>query len=133
MILTRENRRIGRENPVTMPLFLPQISHELAWDRTRTSAVRGRRLTTETDCTEALIQADVNKFMAMKFYGIVKNSESIFRQGIEEMMHLWGMGYQGFVDEDKLLLDYPEDGGGKLLLNVNNYHCPQCRCEGESP
>jgi len=56
------------------------------------------------------------KFVARKFYGIVKISESIFRQGI-----------------DKVLLDYPEDGGSKLLLNVTNYHCRQCRCEGESP
>jgi len=33
-------------------------------------------------------------FVATGFYGIVKISESIFRQGIE----------------DKVLLDYPEDG-----------------------
>ena len=49
------------------------------------------------------------------------------------MIYLWGMGYHGFADEDKLLLDYPEHGGGKLLLNVTNYHCPQCICEGEIP
>jgi len=95
--------------------------------------VRGRRLTTETDCNEALIRADVYSFVATKFYAIVKNSESIFRHGIEEMVYLWGVRYYGFVDEDKLLLDYPEDGGGNLLLNVTNYHYPQCRCERESP
>jgi len=66
MIPTGENRSIGRGKPVTAPLLLTQISHELAWDRARTSAVRGRRLTTETDRTEAIrgyeILCDIQKF-----------------------------------------------------------------------
>jgi hypothetical protein len=33
------------EKPVLLPLCPPQISHGLTWDRTRASAVRGRRLT----------------------------------------------------------------------------------------
>lgn len=33
------------ENPVLMPLFLPQIPHEMAWDWTWISKVRGRQLT----------------------------------------------------------------------------------------
>jgi hypothetical protein len=42
--------RIGRGNrstrrkPANLPLCPPQISHELTWARTRTAAVRGRRL-----------------------------------------------------------------------------------------
>jgi hypothetical protein len=44
MELTGKNRSIG-EKPVPGPLCPPQIPHGLAWDRTRASAVRGRRLT----------------------------------------------------------------------------------------
>ena len=33
------------EKPVPVPLCPPQIPHGLIWDRTRSSAVRGRRLT----------------------------------------------------------------------------------------
>jgi hypothetical protein len=35
----------GGGEPVPVPLCPPQIPHELTWDRTRASAVRGRRLT----------------------------------------------------------------------------------------
>ena len=69
----------------------------------------------------------------MKLYGIFKNSESILRQGVEEIVYLWAIRYLGVLDEDKLLSVYPEDGGGKLLRNGVNYHCPQYRCEGGSP
>jgi hypothetical protein len=43
-----EHRRneTGRENPVPVPLCPPQILHALTWDRTRASALGGRRLTT---------------------------------------------------------------------------------------
>jgi hypothetical protein len=44
MKLTGENRRT-REKPVSMPLCPPQIPHGLSRDRTRASAVGGRRLT----------------------------------------------------------------------------------------
>jgi hypothetical protein len=44
MKLTGENRQL-REKPVPVPLCPPQISHGLTRNRTRTSAVRGRRLT----------------------------------------------------------------------------------------
>jgi hypothetical protein len=44
MKLTGENRQIG-EKPVPVPLCPPQTSHGLSQDRTRASAVRGRRLT----------------------------------------------------------------------------------------
>jgi hypothetical protein len=44
MKLTGENRQLG-EKPVPVPLGPPQISHGLTRDRTRASAVRGRRLT----------------------------------------------------------------------------------------
>jgi hypothetical protein len=44
MKLTGENRQLG-EKPVPVPLCPPQISHGLTRDRTRASAVRGRRLT----------------------------------------------------------------------------------------
>jgi hypothetical protein len=44
MKLTGENRQLG-EKPVPVPLCPPQISHRLTRDRTRASAVRGRRLT----------------------------------------------------------------------------------------
>jgi hypothetical protein len=54
MIPTGENRSTGRGKPVTVPLLLSQILHEPAWDRARTSVVRGRRLTTEADRTEAI-------------------------------------------------------------------------------
>jgi hypothetical protein len=43
MKLTVENRQLG-EKPVPVPLCPPQISHGLTRDRTRASAVRGRRL-----------------------------------------------------------------------------------------
>ena len=38
-------QRKTKEKPVTVPLRPPQIPHGLTWDRTGTSAVRGRRLT----------------------------------------------------------------------------------------
>jgi hypothetical protein len=44
MKLTGRNRQLG-ENPVPVPLCPPQIPHGLTRDRTRASAVRGRRLT----------------------------------------------------------------------------------------
>jgi hypothetical protein len=37
---------LHRENPISVPLFPPQISYRLAWDRIQASAVRGRWLTT---------------------------------------------------------------------------------------
>jgi hypothetical protein len=43
MTLTGETEVLG-EKPVTVPLCSPQISHGLAWDRTRVNTVRGRRL-----------------------------------------------------------------------------------------
>jgi hypothetical protein len=43
MKLTGENRQLG-EKPVPVPLCPPQISHGLTRNRTRASAVRGRRL-----------------------------------------------------------------------------------------
>jgi hypothetical protein len=36
------------ENPVPVPLCLPQIPHLLSWERTRTSAMRSRQLTTRS-------------------------------------------------------------------------------------
>ena len=36
---------LGEKKPVPVPLYLPQIPHGLTRDRTRASAVRGRRLT----------------------------------------------------------------------------------------
>ena len=44
MILTRQMDVLG-DTPVSLPLRAPQISHRLTWNRTRASAVRGRRLT----------------------------------------------------------------------------------------
>jgi hypothetical protein len=44
MKLAGENRQLG-EKPVPVPLCPPQISHGLTRDRTRASAVNGRRLT----------------------------------------------------------------------------------------
>jgi hypothetical protein len=44
MKLTGENRQRG-EKPVPVPRCPPQTPHELTRDRTRASAVRGRRLT----------------------------------------------------------------------------------------
>jgi hypothetical protein len=44
MTLTGKTEVLG-EKRVTVPLGPSQISHELTWDRTRTSVVRGRRLT----------------------------------------------------------------------------------------
>jgi hypothetical protein len=44
MILTGENQELGK-NPVSVPLFPPQISHELTRSRTLASVVTGRRLT----------------------------------------------------------------------------------------
>jgi len=44
MIVTGETE-VLRENPVTVPLCPPQMSRGLAWDRTRTSAVKGKQLT----------------------------------------------------------------------------------------
>jgi hypothetical protein len=49
MKLTRENRQLG-EKPVPVPLCPPQILHGLTRDRTRASAVRGRRLTAWAIC-----------------------------------------------------------------------------------
>jgi hypothetical protein len=43
MKLTGENWQLG-EKPVPVPICPPQISHGLTRDRTRASAVRGRRL-----------------------------------------------------------------------------------------
>jgi hypothetical protein len=45
MILTGENRDIGREKHGSRQLHTPQISHGLCWDRTGHSAVRNLRLT----------------------------------------------------------------------------------------
>jgi hypothetical protein len=49
MKLTGENRRTrgGGGEPVLVPLCPPQIQHGLTRDRTRASAVGGRRLTAE--------------------------------------------------------------------------------------
>jgi hypothetical protein len=33
------------------------------------------------------------------------------------------MKFHNFLDEETFLFYCPEDGGGKLLLNVNNYQC----------
>jgi hypothetical protein len=44
MKLTGENRVLG-EKPVLVPRFPPQIPHGMTRDRTRASAVGGRRLT----------------------------------------------------------------------------------------
>jgi hypothetical protein len=44
MKLTGENRQLG-EKPVPVPLCPPQTPHRLTRDRTRASAVEGRRLT----------------------------------------------------------------------------------------
>jgi hypothetical protein len=44
MILTGENKVLG-ELPVPVSLCPPQIPEGVTWDRTRGSAVRGRRLT----------------------------------------------------------------------------------------
>jgi len=46
MILARENYEVPGEKPVPLPLCLPQIPYIVAWDRTRSSAVKGRRLNT---------------------------------------------------------------------------------------
>jgi hypothetical protein len=43
MKLTGKTEVLG-EKPVPVPLFPPQIPHGLTRDRTRASAVRGRRL-----------------------------------------------------------------------------------------
>ena len=48
MIMTGKNRDIRWKNPVPVPLYPPQISHILAWHRTRVSAVRSQRLTVWT-------------------------------------------------------------------------------------
>jgi hypothetical protein len=44
MILTGETEVLG-EKPFAVPIFSPQISHNLAWNRTRGCAVKGQRLT----------------------------------------------------------------------------------------
>jgi hypothetical protein len=44
MKLTGKTEVLG-DKPVPLPLFPSQIPHEMTWDRTRASAVRGRRLT----------------------------------------------------------------------------------------
>jgi hypothetical protein len=44
MILIGETEILG-EKLVTVPLCPPQMSHGLAWDRTRASAVKGKQLT----------------------------------------------------------------------------------------
>jgi hypothetical protein len=41
----RGKPKYSGEKPVPVPLCPPQIPHGLTWDRTRASAVRGRRLT----------------------------------------------------------------------------------------
>jgi hypothetical protein len=46
MTLTGENRSI-KKKPVPVPLCLTQLSHGLAWNRTRVSAVTGGRLTAQ--------------------------------------------------------------------------------------
>jgi hypothetical protein len=43
MRIGRGNRKI-REKTSLMPLFPPQISHDLSWDRTRTALVETRLL-----------------------------------------------------------------------------------------
>jgi hypothetical protein len=40
----RGNRSTGRK-PAPVPLYPPQIPHDLTWDRTRAAAVRSQRLT----------------------------------------------------------------------------------------
>ena len=42
--IDREKTEVLGEKPVPVPLYPPQIPHELARDRTRASAVGGRRL-----------------------------------------------------------------------------------------
>jgi len=32
------------KNPLSVPLFLPQIPHKLAWDQIQAAAVRGQQL-----------------------------------------------------------------------------------------
>jgi hypothetical protein len=44
MILTGETEELG-EKTVPVSLRPPQIPHVLTWERTRTSALRGRQLT----------------------------------------------------------------------------------------
>jgi hypothetical protein len=43
MILTGETQVLG-EKPLLVPLCPPQISHELAWYRTRATAMQGGQL-----------------------------------------------------------------------------------------
>jgi hypothetical protein len=43
--IDREKPKYSGKKPVPVPLCSPQIPHRLRWDRTRASAVRGRRLT----------------------------------------------------------------------------------------
>ena len=43
MVLVGETE-VVREEPVTVPLCPPQMSHGLVWDRTRASAVKGKQL-----------------------------------------------------------------------------------------
>jgi hypothetical protein len=55
MILTGENRILA-DKPVQVPLWPPKILHGLTWNRTGTSALRGRRLTDwDTARTELLL------------------------------------------------------------------------------
>jgi len=46
MILTWENPEVFVDKSVVILIYPPQISHTLAWDRTRPSGYRGRALTT---------------------------------------------------------------------------------------
>ena len=59
MILTGETPQVLAENPAPMPLCPPQISRELAWDRNRVCAVKGRVANRLGHCT-AFLEAPIH-------------------------------------------------------------------------
>jgi hypothetical protein len=59
---TGRGNRSTRRQPVPVPLCLPQIPHDLTWDRIRASAVGSRRLTTWAMARSALYNNSQKSF-----------------------------------------------------------------------
>jgi hypothetical protein len=74
------------EKPVPVPLCPPQIPHGLTWERTRASAVRGRRLTTwaflgnlhvAVSCCSRVLCFSVSTAFAFHFLNELKRHERV--------------------------------------------------------
>jgi hypothetical protein len=62
-VMSGEGTRSTRRIPAAVPLYPPQIPHDLIWPRTLATAVGSRRATNRLSYTMALMLCDVSQIL----------------------------------------------------------------------